>query len=166
MIDPHFIEALAREFARLIRDQLSPGQLEGVIKINRSNQSGSCATLKFCRAYELMATAFTAVIRRPPVPNSPVDLALAGAAWAIARNTEFARTIEFVECNAIGESAYAYSIRDLVIEDPTLSECARFDANPLTDYGLRPQEVVALERANALLKAYRAATALSAARDL
>lgn len=165
MNDPNSIQALAQDFVRLIRDQLTPKQLEDVIKANRGNQTGSCATLKFCNAYELLAIAFVAVVGRPPVPNSPCDLALAGTAWAIARNTEFARTLEFIESNAVGESAYAYSIRDFVIEDPTHSECGRFPVDPLKNYGLRPLEVIALDHANALLEAHRSAAALTVPRD-
>jgi hypothetical protein len=53
--------------------------------------------------------------------------------------------------DAEGGPAYGYVINDFFIVDPTVSECGRFDAHPLRDYGLTNAEVRKLVRANAEL---------------
>jgi hypothetical protein len=156
MNDSNAIPALAQEFVRLIRDQLTSEQLETVIARNRSSQDGCCATIEVCNAYELMASAFLAIVGRNLTAGSRADGALMSAAWAVARSTEFVRTIEYIESNAIGDPAFAYSVRDFLIEDPTVTECGRFEIDPTEEYGLRPQEVSALVHANAWLEARRA----------
>lgn len=50
--------------------------------------------------------------------------------------------------DAEGNTAYGYEVNDFFITDPTVSECGRFTAHPLRDYGLTNAEVRALQMAN------------------
>lgn len=46
---------------------------------------------------------------------------------------------------------YAYTVGSMCVFDPYSSECGRFNADPLKDYGLTPEDVQALNDANMAL---------------
>jgi hypothetical protein len=46
--------------------------------------------------------------------------------------------------NMNGDPVFAYEINDMIIYDPTMSECGRFSVNPLECYGLTEEQVKAL----------------------
>jgi hypothetical protein len=146
------VQQLADEFARLIRDCIPFGQLRTMLHRNEFNPPGVCASHDFCNANEAMGVAFRLVLGRAPDPTSEADTLLWSEAWACARRHHFPRRMELIE-SAEGTPVYAYTIRDMAIHDPRLSECGRFTVDPFTNYGLTPSEVAALEAANARLQA-------------
>jgi hypothetical protein len=48
--------------------------------------------------------------------------------------------------------AYGYDANDFRIFDPRSSECGRFAVDPLTNYGITPEELLALDEANLKLR--------------
>jgi hypothetical protein len=57
------------------------------------------------------------------------------------------RTLELIT-NAAGVEVYAYDLNDFCIFDVMHSECGRFAVDPCEYYGLTPEEVAAIQKAN------------------
>lgn len=152
--DDNLPQKLADEFSRLVRDALTYDQVSEVLRRNTYYLTGVCATHDFLDANIQMAEAFELVTGRESEPASDVDAALWRAAWALAKNAGFPRKLELIE-NAEGIPVFAYAIREMWIDSPHASVCTRFPADPAADYGLREEEVAALDYANSLLVAER-----------
>lgn len=139
---------LADNFSRIIRDWLLPEEMTHVLIRNRTNSPNVCATHDFCDANMAMEEAFVYVTGRVPNLRSEADAAAWNVAWLRAKNAEFPRTMELIQ-TAEGGRAYAFRIQDMCIHNPRL--CGRFEVDPIEHYGLRPEEICALDAANALL---------------
>lgn len=82
---------LARYFAALIREALSPYELAAVVLRNaRPEYSRCCATHDFIDPNACMYGAFCALRFAPPDVASEADAALMNAAWTLARSANFA----------------------------------------------------------------------------
>lgn len=147
-------QRLADEFSRIIRDWLTPDEMAEVLRRNKTYGPSVCATHDFRDANTAMAKAFALIMERESNPASEADAALWSAAWGLAKDAEFRRKMELIE-NAEGARVYAFTIKDMCIDDPRLSECGRFAVDPIKQYGLRPEEISALEDANSRLRAER-----------
>lgn len=144
-------QRLANAFTDLVRDELT---VEELIELRARNEaytgSLTCASHEYLDANDMMAMAFRSVLGRARDDSSASDAELWDAAWLLAKDSQFKRHMELIQ-NAKGDPAYAYSIHGMAIEDPYLSECGRFQADPAKDYGLMPQEAAELVEANARL---------------
>ncbi len=144
-------QRLADAFIDLIRDELT---VEELIDLRARNEaytgSLTCASHEYLDATDRMALAFRSVLGRARDDSSASDTELWDAAWLLAKEVQFKRPMQLIK-NAKGDPAYAYSIRGMAIEDPYVSECGRFQADPAKDYGLMPQEAAELVEANARL---------------
>jgi hypothetical protein len=144
-------QRLADAFTDLVRDELT---VEELLELRARNEaytgSLTCASHEYLDATDRMALAFRAVLGRARDDSSASDTELWDAGWRLAKEAQFKRPLQLME-NAEGEPAYTYSIRGMAIEDPYLSECGQFKADPAKDYGLMPQEAAELVEANARL---------------
>jgi hypothetical protein len=154
--DTDMTQRLADELSRIIRDWLRPDDLLEVLSRNRTLEPGVCATHDFCDANVAMEEAFTSALKRDFNPASIVDVELWNAARELAKVNEFPRQMKLIE-NAEGVPVYAFAIKDMWIDNPRLSDCGRFEVDPIEKYGLRPQEIAELENANSRLRADREA---------
>jgi hypothetical protein len=57
------------------------------------------------------------------------------------------RALELIE-NANGVAVYAYDLHDFCIYNVRMTECGRFEVDPCEYYGLTPEEVAAIDKAN------------------
>jgi hypothetical protein len=146
--DNDLAHRVAEEFSRIIRDWFTAEQMGAMLQGNAVCGPHRCPTCPLCGTSTAMIAAFVLVTHRAPRLSEADDELLWSEARTIARQTHFARTMDLIE-NAEGNRVYAYLIKGTWIEDPRLSECSRFIVDPVTHYGLRPDEVLALERANA-----------------
>lgn len=67
-------------------------------------------------------------------------------------NHKFTHPIEIGEDPQTGLPVFGFSINDMFISEPKLSECGRFDVDPLQAYGLTPEDVAAQAALNAAIK--------------
>lgn len=82
--------ALARAFARRVREELSPHLLE-IVRRNRTPEyKGCCATHDFCDANMLMLDAWSEITGEDPDAwDGDEDMGVVNAAWDLARESEF-----------------------------------------------------------------------------
>lgn len=84
------IEALARAFARRLREEIGEDDLRAVVARNRaSGDPNGCASHDFCDANMPMAEAFEEVLGADPEEPDDCDPALWDAAWDRAKAADF-----------------------------------------------------------------------------
>lgn len=83
-------EQLAREFARLLLEELGEEIMQEVVRLNRTPdyQGPVCASHNFCDANMVMAAAFEETFGREPALDGE-DLRMWNEAWDIAHKAEF-----------------------------------------------------------------------------
>lgn len=86
-------EALAKEFARLIRRDLTAKELSKVNRIN-AKEKDYCASHKFIDSNMTMDEAFQNILKRSPdiggdTEDSQKDIDLWNAAWQLAVDSSF-----------------------------------------------------------------------------
>ena len=82
-------DRLAREFARVLSEWLTSGELIAVNARNRTYPPSCCASHDFCDANMAMLEAWLVACGREPDPENQSDADLWGAAWDIAKAAQF-----------------------------------------------------------------------------
>lgn len=86
----YWFEQLAREFARLFREAVTPEQLQECIKLNRREGDAMiCHSHDYLDANMTMDEAFTRVVGKECNPDDTVDALLWGTAWTLAKKNDF-----------------------------------------------------------------------------
>ena len=84
------VTRLARAFAGVLAEWLTPEELAEIDRQNATAAPGVCHSHDVCDANEAMGEAFKRLYGRDPAPGSSEDAALWGEAWDIARLGGFA----------------------------------------------------------------------------
>lgn len=82
-------ELIARAFSSDLWETIGPARMAQVIKRNRSNPPGICASHDFCDANMPMADAFQRITGREISAENENDCALWCRAWDIAKANNF-----------------------------------------------------------------------------
>jgi hypothetical protein len=53
-----------------------------------------------------------------------------------------------IDDEGVGQPTYSYPINGMSVYDPRMSDCGRFEVDPMQAYGLTPEDVAALDEAN------------------
>lgn len=64
---------------------------------------------------------------------------------------KFSKPVCLGEDPETGRARFGFSVNDMFITDPKLSECGRFEVDPAATYGLTATDVAQLEQVNRLL---------------
>jgi hypothetical protein len=85
------VRVLARRFAQELRQTLTTGEMDQVLKRNAdpAQHAGVCASHDFCDANVCMIDAFELTEGREPEASSDEDTALINEAWNAARAAQF-----------------------------------------------------------------------------
>lgn len=86
------MNAIAREFSKLLRAALTETEMKKVVARNRSKgyiDENLCASHDFCDANMVMDEAFQKVMERPTRPTAKADADLWNGAWTLAKSHDF-----------------------------------------------------------------------------